>query len=137
MKRDRSASSVVERDVKPANLDPRPYGRLSVADKQALHRERMRESAQVCPFCGTHTVVGQLERHVRTTCTRERAPHPLSKWLTWSEVLALGIPKGTLLYWIQRGIVQTKGTPGHRLYLYRDVELAHVRTLRMGSKIRS
>lgn len=101
--------------------DSRRYRRLTMAAKQALHRERMREPAIACPYCEAHTVVAELLRHVESTCPGHRPAHPLSKWISWDEAMALGVPKQTLCRWVVLGYVQSYGEIGARRYLLRDL----------------
>lgn len=96
------------------------YHRMSVAGKQAAHREKMREPAIACPRCETQTTVADLLRHAEA-CPGRGPVHPLSKWVTWREVLGLGVPDSTLDRWVKRGVVQTDGPARKRRYLLRDV----------------
>jgi hypothetical protein len=96
------------------------YQRLSVAEKQARHRQAMREPAIPCPHCDTQTTVADLLRHVET-CPGRREPHPLSEWVGWREALALGVLPGTLSRWVRKGKVRTRGEAWRREYLRRDL----------------
>lgn len=100
--------------------EKRTYQRMSLAQKQALHRDRMREPAVQCPRCEVSTTVDDLLRHA-DACPGRRAAHPLAKWITWSEAVALGLPKMTLSDWARSGRVQSRGQTGEREYLLRDV----------------
>lgn len=111
--------------------DGERYRRLSVGAKQVAHRERMREPAVACPRCDAQTPPADLLRHVET-CAGPRDPHPLSRWITWSEALDLGVRPRTLSGWVQRGWVRSRiraraegpasrGRPARRVYLLRDV----------------
>ena len=101
---------------------PRPaaYHLLSAADKQKLHRGKMREPAVACPRCETQTTVADLPRHL-STCAGPRDPHPLSEWLTWTQALALGVRQGTLSKWVASGKVRARGRRWRRQYLRRDI----------------
>ena len=110
-----------------------PYHRMSIAQKQAHHRDRMREPAVVCPRCETQTTAADLLEHMQNRCTGRRAPSPHSKWVSWRQALALGVAPKTLSRWAQRGWVRAVGEePQCRLYLARDivVRLAHQRANR-------
>lgn len=97
------------------------YHRMSVAQKQARHRQGMREPAVVCPVCETQTTAADLVHHVETRCPGQRDPNPHSKWITWREARALGVAKGTLSRWIRKGNVRTLGEFQDRRYLLRDI----------------
>lgn len=93
---------------------------MSVAAKQALHRDRMREPPVQCKRCETQVVPSDAVRHA-ATCPGPREPHPLSRWLTWREVRALGIAKSTLSQWIASGRVRRKSENGCRRFLEHDI----------------
>lgn len=95
-----------------------PYARLPLAEKQARHREAMREPAIVCPFCEVSMGVPDALRH---ECSETRTPHPLEKWMSWTDVIEIGIPAATFHGWIHGGRVQVEGTIGHQRYRRRDV----------------
>ncbi len=105
-----------------------PYGRMSIGAKQALHRDRMREPAVVCPRCEAQTTVADLLRHLEG-CPGRRPAHPLSRWITWGEVRQRGVPKQTLSRWVQRGKVKFDGPPRRRRYLERDVVLLQAKRI--------
>lgn len=97
------------------------YRRMSLAGKQAAHRDRMREPAMACPRCEAQIVVADSLRHAEI-CPGRREPHPLSRWLTWSEVRSLGVPKSTIHRWIERGRIHVRGGARERRFLERDVK---------------
>lgn len=66
------------------------YGRLSLAAKQARHREAMREPAIPCPRCETMTMPADLLRHVES-CPGQREPHPLNRWASRARAAATAI----------------------------------------------
>lgn len=99
----------------------RAYQRLSLADKQALQRERMREPAVVCPACDTQTTAADLVDHVTKRCPGRRDPAPNSRWVSWREARALGVPRATLSWWASRGEVRYLGERQGRKYLLRDL----------------
>lgn len=99
------------------------YQRLSLAEKQALQRERMREPAVTCPVCETQTASVDLLGHLQTRCPGPREPNPASKWVTLAEAIALGAPRPTIFRWARRGMVRTQGSWRGRRYLLRDVAL--------------
>jgi hypothetical protein len=107
-----------------------PYRQMSIGAKQAAHRDRMREPAIVCPHCETQTTVADLPRHVKDGCQGRREPHPLAKWVSWSEVVGLGVAPMTLHDWVRRGEVKSEGPPRGRRYLLRDVVRLLARQLR-------
>jgi hypothetical protein len=94
---------------------------MSLADKQARHRNRMREPAVSCPECGTQTTAADLIAHVAARCPGPRDPHPGSKWVSWRDALALGVLRGTLSKWVARGAVRVRGETQQREYLMRDI----------------
>lgn len=101
---------------------PQPrYHRMSIAAKQALQRERMREPAVVCPACETQTTASDLLEHVATRCTGPRDPSATAQWITWRQALDLGVLPGTMSKWVKRGRVRTSGELQDRRYLLRDV----------------
>lgn len=110
-----------------------PYARMSLAAKQAQHRDRMREPAIVCPFCEVQTTVAELPRHARESCPGARAPHPLSEWVSWRDAMALGVPRQTLSRWVRRGQVRSRGERDRRQYLRRDVTRLVVLRIRPGA----
>lgn len=99
------------------------YHRLSVAEKQAADRARMREPAVTCPGCDTQTTSQDLLSHVAKRCPGPREPGPRSVWVSWRDAIAAGVPKMTLSFWAQRGEVRTRGPRGDRQYLLRDLAL--------------
>ena len=99
------------------------YQRLSVGQKQALHRERMREPAVTCPVCETQTTAGELLEHVETRCQGPRKPNPHAAWVSWRQVMAMGIPRVTMNRWVTNGWVRVRGELQAREYLLRDVAL--------------
>lgn len=106
------------------------YQRMSIGEKQARHRERMREPAVACPVCETQTTAAELLEHVAHRCSGPREPNPHAAWITWAQALALGVLPGTISRWVKRGTVRVRGEPQDRRYLLRDLalRLAAVRT---------
>lgn len=96
------------------------YQRLSVGQKQALHRERMREPAVTCPVCETQTTAAELLEHLDTRCRGPRDPNPHSAWVGWRVATAMVLP-GTLSRWVKRRLVRTRGELQDREYLLRDI----------------
>jgi hypothetical protein len=97
------------------------YRRLTVPQKQRVALDRQREPSVVCPSCETQTTAADLVQHL-DRCTGPRAPHPLSRWITWAEAMRLGVPRGTMSRWVQRGAVRIRITAGtERRYLLRDL----------------
>ena len=99
------------------------FGLLSVREKELVQRDRMREPAVVCPHCETQTTVADLLTHVEERCPGARAPHQLSRWVTWTEAKRLGVPEPTLSRWINRGLVRSRPAGEQRKYLLRDLAL--------------
>jgi hypothetical protein len=97
------------------------YRRLSLADKQAEHRDRMREPAVICPVCEAQTGVTDLLTHVESRCTGPRDPHPQSRWVSWRQAIDLGASRMAMGRWIQKGLVRFRGDRLDRQYLLRDV----------------
>lgn len=96
------------------------YHKMSLAEKQAYSRGRIREPSVVCPDCETQLLPADLLAHMER-CEGPREPHPSSSWVTWREALALGILKGTLSRWVARGLVRHRGELQDRRYLLRDL----------------
>lgn len=97
------------------------YHRMTLAEKQAYHRGRMREPSVVCPACETQLPPADLLRHIDQTCPGPRDPHPQSAWVSWREALALGVRGYTLSRWAARGQVRHRGEVQDRRYLLRDI----------------
>jgi hypothetical protein len=95
------------------------YHRMSLAQKQATARDRMREALLSCPICEVQMPPAELVAHREQPCDR-REPHPAAKWVTWREALSMA-PKRSMLRWIKRGAVRFRGERGERLYLLRDI----------------
>lgn len=98
------------------------YHKLTVEEKEKRNRDRMREPAVTCPHCEVKMPVAELLAHVNERCEGKREPHPLSKWLTWTEVVSLGAPVANIKRWVAEGRIRTRGKPGKRAkrYLARD-----------------
>lgn len=96
------------------------YHRMSLAQKQAHVRDRMREPAVACPGCDTQTTAADLIAHA-ARCPGPRDPHQGSKWVTWREAIALGVPRRTFAHWVERGHVRYVGEVKDRRYLLRDL----------------
>lgn len=99
------------------------YQRLSIGEKQAVDRERMREPSVSCPGCDTQTTASDLLAHVAQRCPGPREPGPGAKWVSWRDAVAVGVPKETIAFWARRGDVRTRGARGDRQYLLRDLAL--------------
>jgi hypothetical protein len=97
------------------------YQRLSIGQKQALHRERMREPAVPCPVCETQTTAADLLEHVEIRCPGPREPNPNASWINWRQALDLGVPRETLSRWARQGVVRMRGELQDRRYLLRDI----------------
>lgn len=103
------------------------YTRMSVGEKQAHHRDQMREPPIACPLCETQTTVADLVQHVEARCPEARSPgrrepHPRSKWIGYREALVLGgVPKATLSRWVKLGRVRVRSPGDRRQYLLRDL----------------
>lgn len=97
------------------------YHRMSIAQKQAHARGAAREQAVVCPRCETQTTPADLLAHLSERCPGRRDPHPASAWVTWRQALAMGVLRGTLSKWVDRGLVRIKGDAQDRRYLMRDL----------------
>jgi hypothetical protein len=114
------------------------YHKLSVAAKAALNLSTVRESAVHCPACDTQVMPADLLKHLEERCSGPRDPGPGSKWVTWREALAMGVPGKTLARWAKNGGIRSRGERGDRQYLHRDlvVRLARRRALLVGSVTR-
>jgi hypothetical protein len=99
------------------------YRRLSIAGKQALHRNRMREPSVACPVCDAQTTAADLLKHIATRCPGPQEPGAGSRWVSWREALALGVPRSTMNKWVKRGRVRVRGELQARQYLLRDVAM--------------
>jgi len=104
-------------------MRPSSYHRMSAAAKEARNRDRMREPAIACPVCETQTTAADLLEHVATRCPGQREPGAGSKWISWREALALGVPRSTMNKWVKRGLVRVRGELQARQYLLRDVAM--------------
>lgn len=102
---------------------PRPaaYHLMTAAEKQARHRNTMREPHMVCTLCEAQITVADRSRHMEA-CTGPREPHPLSEWIAWKAALALGVRPPTMSRWVRQGKVRARGALWSREYLRRDVE---------------
>lgn len=98
------------------------YHLMSAAEKRAASLS-VREPAVTCPDCDTQVMPADLLAHLEHRCPGPREPGPSSKWVTWREALALGVPKMTLSDWVRRGRVRMRGERGDRRYLLRDLSL--------------
>lgn len=96
------------------------YHRLPVAAKLAASRQRLREPTIACPRCDTQTTPGDMPGHLER-CPGPREPHPGATWLTFGQVLALGVSRSTLSGWTRSGHVRVRGEIQDRRYLMRDV----------------
>lgn len=97
------------------------YRRLSLVEKQAISRSRIREAAVRCAACGAATTASDLVPHVEHRCPGPEAPGPTSQWIDWREALRMGASGRMLSFWAQRGHVRFKGEIQARRYLLRDV----------------
>lgn len=61
--------------------------------------------------------------HLASRCPGRREPGPGAKWVTFRDVLALGVPRVTLSRWVQSGQVRFVGERQERRYLHRDLAL--------------
>jgi hypothetical protein len=106
------------------------YHKLPIAEKQALSRERMRESAVACPACETQTTASDLLNHIDQRCPGAPPdPAPHSKWVSMAEVQRMGVSKQLLSYWYRSGHVRARGEVQARKYLFRDVATRRAKQL--------
>lgn len=98
-----------------------PYHRMGIAEKQAHHREQMREPAVACPACDTQTTASDLLQHVAERCAGPREPGPGARWISWREAVRQGIKPQTLSKWANNGRVRFRGHRTERQYLLRDL----------------
>lgn len=100
---------------------PADYHRMTWTEKrQVQHDQAGAEPPVTCPGCETQVAVEYMPKHLET-CPGKREPHQRSKWVSWADVLALGVRRRTFLRWIKAGSVTAKGEAGERTYLLRDV----------------
>jgi hypothetical protein len=108
------------------------YSRLSTAEKERRHLDRMREPPIRCPQCETAVQPDELLVHQAERCPGKPEPHPLSKWVTWGEARRLGVPAMSLSRWTRKGWVRVRheaqqerkrgrGRPAKRRYHLRDL----------------
>lgn len=97
------------------------YHKLPIAEKRAEDLARVREPAVTCRICDTQVMRADLLAHIDNRCPGRREPGPGSKWVTWGEARAIGVPKRTIVRWVKRGYVRVKGGRGDRLYLHADL----------------
>jgi hypothetical protein len=107
------------------------YHRMSIGQKQAYQRSRMREPAVACPKCETQLMPADLLAHFEQRCTGPREPGPKSRWISWRAALDLDVVAETLEGWLRRGMVRSRGDGLDRELLEQDVVLlvAWARTL--------
>jgi hypothetical protein len=96
------------------------YHRMTVAEKERYHRDQLREPPMRCPACEAALQPEDLLAHQAERCPGRPAPHPHSKWVSWTDALKTGVPRETLRRWIDQGQVRTQGDRPRR-YLYRDI----------------
>lgn len=99
------------------------YRRLSLVEKQALSRARIREHPVRCPGCDAATTASDLVTHVQHRCPGQQAPGPTSLWIGWRDALRMGASGRMLSFWAQRGHVRWKEGMQERRYLMRDVAM--------------
>jgi hypothetical protein len=108
------------------------YSRLSTAEKERRHLDRMREPPIRCPLCETAVQPDELLVHQAERCSGKPDPHPLSRWVTWAEARSLGVPAMSLSRWVRKGWVRARyetqqgrrrgrGRPARRRYHLRDL----------------
>ncbi len=97
---------------------------MTLAEKQARFQRSLQPSEPpvACPSCGTSCTPSDLLAHL-ARCEGRREPGPGSRWLSWREALATGVPRATLGRWISRGEVRARGEVQDRRYLLRDLAL--------------
>lgn len=98
----------------------RPYRSLSKAQKEAEIYGSLREPPIACVRCEVQVLPFEMLRHLQA-CAGKREPHPLSRWITWAEVVSMGVAVRTMRRWRRSDLVQTKRINGTRRYLERDV----------------
>jgi hypothetical protein len=111
----------------PSVPNGKTYQRLSLAEKQALQRERMREPAVTCPVCETQTTAADLLEHIETRCPGPREPNPSASWVSWRQAVAMGVPRETMFRWARQGLVRFRGERQDRRYLLRDLAVSLAR----------
>lgn len=99
------------------------YRKLSIADKRRLDLSRARDTAIRCPDCDMQVLPADLLPHLSERCAGRPEPVPGAKWLTFREVMALGVPRATLADWTRTGQVRFVGEIQDRKYLLRDLAL--------------
>lgn len=99
------------------------YHQLSIAEKRAENLARVREPAVTCPDCDMQVMPVDLLAHLEQRCQGRREPGPGAKWLTFREVMALGVPRATLAKWTRAGYVRFVGEVQDRKYLLRDLAI--------------
>lgn len=97
------------------------YQKLSIHEKRAHDLRAVREAAVTCPSCDTQVMPTDLLAHMAERCAGPREPGPSARWIAHREVLAMGVPRGTLSFWTSRGFVRFAGERQDRKYLYRDL----------------
>lgn len=111
------------------------YHRLGIKEKRTRAREAMREPPVRCPECEMAVQPDELLWHQRERCQGAGEPHPQARWVSWSEALALGVPKPTLVRWVRARRVRVRGPRKRRKYLLRDlVRMVAIRRIARGSK---
>ena len=100
---------------------PTHYNKLPASEKTRRNCDKMREPAVTCPLCEAKTPVDDLLAHIRDRCPGKRELHPRSRWVTWSEAVAMGVPAETLKRWVLRKRIRRRGPSRKRRYLARDI----------------
>lgn len=104
------------------------YHRLPIADKRRLAIAQVREPFVRCPACDTQLIPADVPAHVRERCTGRPEPHPLARWVTWREAVAMGMSAATLNRAVATGVVRARGKRSKRVLLLRDVVLELARS---------
>jgi hypothetical protein len=107
--------------VRERSPTPAAYHKLSITEKRALDLDRVREPAVTCPSCDTQVMPVDLLPHLDQRCPGPRDPGPGARWIPHREVMAMGVPRGTLSRWANNGLVRFTGERQDRKYLYRDL----------------
>jgi hypothetical protein len=111
-------------NVTPRERQPKPaaYHLLSAPEKRMESLARVREPAVTCPTCDMQVMPDDLLAHMDVRCPGPRDPGPGARWINWRQARELA-PAMSLIRWVERGFVRTRGDRGDRQYLHRDLAL--------------
>src|SRR5678815_1605627 len=94
------------------------YHRMTAIEKRAQSMLNVRERPVICTVCDMQMMPVDLLAHQAERCTGPCDPGPSAKWITHRDVMGMGIPRATLSFWANNGLVRFVGGRQDRKYLY-------------------